>query len=177
MDWARSVGSFCSADAGEQALGPARFAVDWPRFPSLTQPRTRHRKVLAFQPLEVTYLLARKQALQVCRGTIALDDDMASAIAKKSRLRHINLGGFGRTEEDVAVGRVRTLHKQIWRNASSEMIASACCDVQGAEDFFVLNIFPAGRQLLRPEPEFAQFANHGVREQTGIMVIDGSWIP
>lgn len=133
--------------------------------------------MLAFQPLEVTYLLARKQALQVCRGTIALDDDVASAIAKKSRLRHINLGGFGRTEEDVVVGRVRTLHKQIWRNASAEMIASACCDVQGAEDFFVLNILSAGRQLLRPEPEFAQFADHGVREQTGIVVIDGSLIP
>ena len=83
------------AGAARKALGPARLTVDWPRFPSLTQPRTRHRKVLAFQPLEVTYPLARKQAFQVCRGTIAFDHDVASSIAKKARFGHINLWGLG----------------------------------------------------------------------------------
>ncbi len=57
------------------------------------------------------------------------------------------------------------------------MIAPACRDVQGAENFFVLNIFAARRQLLGPEAEFAQFADHGVCEQTSVVVVDGSLIP
>ncbi len=131
----------------------------------------------AFQPLEVTYRSACKQASQVCRGSIALDHDVASAIAKKSCLGHINFGSLRGAEEDVVMCCVGALDEQVRGDAASEMVAPTRRDMQSAEDFFVLNVFAARGQFLRSEPEFTQFADHGICEKARIMIVDNRLVP
>ena len=75
------------------------------------------------------------------------------------------------------MGRVRTFHEQVRCDASSEMIASASCHVECAEDFFILNVLAAGREFLGSESEFTELANHRVGVESGIMVIDRRLFP
>ena len=52
------------------------------------------------------------------------------------------------------------------------MIAAARGDVQGAEDFFILDVAARRRQFLRAETQLADFARDGIGLQLAVVFID-----
>ena len=55
---------------------------------------------------------------------------------------------------------------------AAEMVATAGGHVQGAEDFFVLNVASRDWQFLRAEAKFAKFSGHRVALEFSVMGVD-----
>ena len=69
-----------------------------------------------------------------------------------------DLRGFRRGEEDIVVGGVFRVGEFVRGKVAAEVIAATGGDVEGAEDFLVLDVAAGDGQLLGAEAEFAQLA-------------------
>src|SRR6185369_11663981 len=55
------------------------------------------------------------------------------------------------------MGGIARIDKLVGSNRAAQVIAAPRGDVQGAEDFFILNVASGWRQFLRPKAQLAQF--------------------
>ncbi len=81
-------------------------------------------------------------------------------------------GRLVRGEKDVVVSRVLVVREFLRRQTAAEMVTASGRDMDGAADFFILNVAAGERQNLRAKPELTQLTRDRIAGQLFIVGFD-----